>query len=334
MSQSLSIALLVLVLANVSAPARADEYSKKEPAKAENEPTRTENATVAELIAEIKATVKKRKYKWDLSVFSDEGFTVQSYSVNKNPLVYYTCGDRDSGNTSLIISGVHGDEVNPLYFGFRLVEWLRARPELCKGGFVVIAPLVNPDGALRYTTGTRTNFNKIDVNRNFDTPDFAPLAMKMWREKFRSRRYYPGEKGGSEPETQFQKWLIDEFKPAKIMSIHAPLNVLDYDGPSTAAAGTDDFTKSYIDSCESLKAAMKKATPSLNFFAYGIFPGSLGNYAGKQRGIPTFTVELPTTDPSSAGHFFSELEAGTRLFITQTVMQKQAKNSSSQDSNN
>jgi len=291
-------------------------------AASDSDTPNTRESTVEELITEVKSAVKRRNYKWDLSIFSAEGFKVRGFSVDKKPLVYFTCGDKDSGNTSLILSAVHGDEVNPLYFGFRLVEWMRARPEMCKGGFVVIAPLVNPDGVLRYSRGTRTNFNKIDVNRNFDTPDFAPRAMKMWKEKFRSRRYYPGETAASEPETQFQKWLIDEFKPQKIMSIHAPLNVLDYDGPT--GIGGDEFTKSYIESCESLKSAMKKATPSLHFFAYGIFPGSLGNYAGKQKGIPTFTVELPTTDPALAGHYFSELEAGTRLFITQAVSQKQA----------
>lgn len=278
--------------------------------------------SVDALIAEVKAVVIKRNYKWDTSVFSGEGLKFKGFSVNNRPLTYFTCGDKDSPNSSLILSTVHGDEVNPLYFGFRIVEWLRAHPELCKDSHIVIAPLVNPDGALRYTNGTRTNYNKIDVNRNFDTPDFAPLAMKMWKEKFRSRRYYPGEKGGSEPETQFQKWLIEEFKPNKIMSIHAPLNALDYDGPSTGS--TDQFTKGYIESCENLKTAMKKATPSLNFFAYGIFPGSLGNYAGKHRGIPTFTVELPTIDPSNAGKYFGELEASTRLFLSQAVSQKQA----------
>jgi murein peptide amidase A len=274
------------------------------------------------LLTEIKKTVRTRAYKWDLSVFSAEGLKVQGQSVGQRPLVYYTCGDKDSGNNSLILSTVHGDEVNPAYFGFRLIEWLRARPELCQKGFVVIAPLVNPDGFLRYTKGTRTNANKIDVNRNFDTPEFAQLAMKLWKEKFKSRRYYPGEKPASEPETQFQKWLIDEFKPNKILSIHAPLNILDYDGPSDA--DTQAFSKSYIDSCEYLKTAIQKATPSLKFFAYGIFPGSLGNYAGKQRGIPTFTVELPTTDASLAGQYFGDLETGTRLFIMQTVTQKQA----------
>lgn len=283
------------------------------------------NGEVEDLMNELKKTVRNRGYKWDLSVFNGAGLKVHSKSVNGKPLTYFTCGDdKESGNNSLILSSVHGDEVTPIYFGFRLVEWLRARPDLCQNGFVVIAPMVNPDGVLRYSKGTRTNFNKVDVNRNFDTPDFDALAVKLWKEKYKSRRYYPGEKGASEPETQFQKWLIDEFKPNKILSIHAPLNMLDYDGPSTADA--EAFSKSYVDSCEVLKQAVQKVTPSLKLFTYGVFPGSLGNYAGKQRGIPTFTVELPTTDASLAAFYFGELEAGTRMFITQSVAQKQANN--------
>jgi murein peptide amidase A len=281
------------------------------------------DAGVEKLMGDLKKLVRNRGYQWDLSVFTPAGLKVHGQSVDNRPLVYFTCGNQDSGNNSLILSSVHGDEVNPLFFGFRLVEWLKARPELCEKGFVVIAPLVNPDGVFRYSKGTRTNFNKVDLNRNFDTPDWGPLALKLWKEKFKERRYYPGDTPASEPETLFQKWLIDEFKPVKILSIHAPLNILDYDGPSHNK-DIDAFSRAYIESCESLKSSVQKATPALKLYAYGVFPGSLGNYAGKQRGIPTFTVELPTTESSMVGRYFSDLEAGTKLFITQPVVQKQA----------
>jgi murein peptide amidase A len=306
------VAILFIVL--LAQPLLAEDDGDRPPS--------TTETTVDQLMAELKKMVRNRGYKWDLSIFNAEGYKTHGFSVDKKPLLYYTCGNPDSGNNSLILSAVHGDEVNPLYFGFRIVEWLKARPELCKNGFVVIAPLVNPDGVMRYSKGTRTNFNKIDVNRNFDTPEFASQAMKLWKEKYKSRRYYPGDKAASEPETQFQKWLIDEFKPVKILSVHAPLNMMDYDGPQ--GQGTDAFSKTYVESCENLKSAVQKATPSLKLYSYGIFPGSLGNYAGKQRGIPTFTLELPTTDHTLGGHYFGELESGTRLFISQTVEQKQA----------
>lgn len=271
-----------------------------------------QNTTIPQMMDKLRERVDKL-YKWDKSLFVKEGWLQQGTSVNDLPLIYWTCGN-SAENVSLILSTVHGDEVTPVYFGFRLVEWVKARPELCKNRTVVIAPLVNPDGFLRYRVGTRTNFNKVDLNRNFDTPDWAASALSLWKTKGNSqRRYYPGDKAGSEPETKFQAWLIDHFKPHKILTVHAPLNMMDYDGPQTEDALK--FSKAYIDSCNQLKNVIKQATPSLNFFAYGYFPGSLGNYAGVQRGIPTLTAELPSTDADKAGFYFGELEAGTKLFL-------------------
>lgn len=271
--------------------------------------------STSELLSDIRARVVKLKYKWDLSFFTDQGWAVWGHSVDGYPLLYWTCGDpKKRDQSSLILSAVHGDEVTPVYFGFRIVEWLKARPELCKNRFVVVAPIVNPDGFLRYTRGTRTNFNKVDVNRNFHTPDWAVNAHKIWKEKYKSmRRYYPGDSAGSEPETKFQAWLINEYQPTKVLSVHAPLNILDYDGPADDRAV--NFMQSYISSCDTLKNAIKTATPNLRLFAYGQFPGSLGNYAGKQRGIPVITAELPTTKAEEAPGYFSMMEKGTRTFI-------------------
>jgi protein MpaA len=248
-----------------------------------------------------------------LSYFSEKQWESKGTSVQGYPLIYFVCGDSKATNRSLILSSVHGDEVTPGFFGFRLVEWLKARPEICKDRFIVVAPMVNPDGFMRYSKGTRTNFNKVDLNRNFDTPDWKEKAQKIWKEKFKARRYFPGDQASSEPEIMFQKWLIDEFTPTKILSIHAPLNFLDYDGPQSEETAV--FAKKYVEACEELKSAVKKATPALDFYAYGVFPGSLGNYAGKQRGIPTFTVELPTVKHEMAGKYFSDLEEGTSLFL-------------------
>ncbi|MCK5286717.1 MAG: hypothetical protein KAJ59_02785, partial [Thermodesulfovibrionia bacterium] len=37
------------------------------------------------------------------------------------------------------------------------------------------------------------------------------------------------------------------------------------------------------------------------------YPGSLGNYAGNEKKIPTYTMELPTTKPSKAYDYWSAL---------------------------
>lgn len=272
----------------------------------------TKPSSIPSLIQDIKARITK--YNWDMSVFSQEDWKQQGQSVFGRPLIYWTCGDPKNTNSSLILSAVHGDEVTPVYFGFRVVEWIKAHPQFCKDSFVVVAPIVNPDGFLRYTTGTRTNYNKVDLNRNFNTPDWKDEALKQWRGKFgKQQRYFPGETPESEPETIFQKWLITEFKPNKILSVHAPLNVLDYDGPLGDSSKL--YSEEYVKSCEELRKSMVSSSSGLRVFAFGTFPGSLGNYAGKVLGIPTFTVELPTANSGLAANYFGLMETGVKTFL-------------------
>lgn len=273
---------------------------------------KVEQKNVIQLMDLLKDRIKK--WHWDYSLFPSDGWQHKGYSENGLPLIYWTCGNPNSENKSLILSAVHGDEITPVYYGFRLVEWLKARKDICDKNFVVIAPIVNPDGFLRYTKGTRTNFNKVDLNRNFDTNEWKDSAHHLWNNRYNAqRRYFPGEKPDSENETVFQKWLISEFHPHKVLSIHAPLNFLDYDGPKSKIA--EEFSKGYIESCEKLKQEVMSSTPELRYKAFGTFPGSLGNYAGKLLGIPTITAELPTTNGFRAGAYFGLLEKATRKFI-------------------
>lgn len=282
-------------------------------------PAQAKTMSVEDLIGELKDRINSKKWNWDMSVFATIGWKERGSTVNGRPLIYWTCGKPDNPNTSLILSAVHGDEITPIYFGFRVVEWIKARPELCEKAFIVVAPIVNPDGFLRYTSGTRTNYNKVDLNRNFDTPEWGDNALKIWKTKYGSqRRYFPGDKAASEPEIGFQKWLIDEFKPAKILSVHSPLNHLDFDGPLNGANSeiAKKFTETYVKSCDLLKKQLEKSSTGLNFYAYGTFPGSLGNYAGKHKGIPTITVELPTIDYKLAPVYFGQMEKGLNVFLS------------------
>lgn len=275
--------------------------------------------SVDDMMDEIHARISSKKWNWDMSLFTKSGWKEKGMTVYGRPLIYWTCGKPDNQNTSLILSAVHGDEITPVYFGFRVVEWIKARPELCDKAFIVVAPIVNPDGFLRYSTGTRTNYSKVDLNRNFDTPEWNENALKLWKTKYGSqRRYFPGDKAASEPEIEFQKWLIDEFKPAKILSVHSPLNHLDFDGPLNGSSSevAKKFTETYVKSCDLLRQQLDKSATGLNFYAYGTFPGSLGNYAGKHRGIPTITVELPTTDYKLAPVYFGQMEKGLNVFLS------------------
>lgn len=118
-SQILIGAILILSVA-----VRADSKSKSKDVPKEG------SKSTPQLVGDLVQTMKKRGYHWDLSIFKDEGLQTKGYSVQGYPLVYYTCGKPDNKNSSLILANVHGDEVTPAFYGFRLVEWLKAHPHL------------------------------------------------------------------------------------------------------------------------------------------------------------------------------------------------------------
>jgi murein peptide amidase A len=277
-------------------------------------PATDDQRAIAALMAELREANKKTK--WNPSIYSEEGWRVGGRSVAGRPLIYFVCGEKNK-NTTLMLSSVHGDEITPVYFGLRLVSWVKGEPDLCKKYRVVVAPLVNPDGHLM-PRPSRTNKNGVDLNRNFPTKDFDAMAQNLWKTGNKSDpRRNPGKSGGSEPETKFQQWLIDEFRPSKILTVHSPLNFFDYDGPQTEDVKA--FTKEYIKSCDELRSAVKRASNNYTFLRWGFFPGSLGNYAGKERGIPTLTLELPTTDASKARSYFERLKQGNRALIEHKI---------------
>jgi protein MpaA len=233
---------------------------------------------------------------------------VRGRSVLGRPLPVAEFGDPDSSNTTLVISMVHGDENTPLYSTIQLVRYLvEKEPELRKAGSrVVVAPMVNPDGFFRRTR-TRTNAHKVDLNRNLPTRDWHALARQLWRTKFASNaRRNPGLEPGSEPETRFQQELIARTRPQKILSIHAPLNFMDYDGPTTVALAR--FPKHYVEECQKLRKRLKAVSG-------GFYPGSLGNYGGQELGIPTLTLELPSANAHKAEQYWRQFREGIQAMI-------------------
>ena len=170
----------------------------------------------------------------------------------------------------LVLGGIHGDEFSAVVVAFQWMERLRGdRFQRFQWRFL---PCANPDGMLA-ETAHRTNARGVDLNRNFPTPDWNTQAVSYWKNKTRSDpRRFPGKQAGSEPET---RWLIDQinsYKPDAIISIHAPLNVLDFDGPYQPPA----------------KLGYLRLAP------LGTYPGSLGGYGGMFLKLPVITPELPT----------------------------------------
>lgn len=263
-------------------------------------------------------------------------------SVKETPLLYTIWGDSqtfDESEKTLFMCGVHGDEITPVKFCFDLLKSLnkiskggkgKVKSEDFNGKGVVLVPLVNPDSFFKKRP-TRVNANGVDVNRNFPTKDWHKRALSMWKRRYRQdKRRNPGPKANTEPEVHFQTFLIDSFGPQKIISVHAPLTMLDYDGPSSLHTGGQIGTKA-----NQLLVQMSKKARGYKIKNYPFFPGSLGNYAGNERDIPTYTIELPSSDARKHKRFWKLFkgaiyEAMTRKLRTEVDV---ASNSDSNKNN-
>lgn len=236
---------------------------------------------------------KFKEYGWKDKPCEGVNWQYELNSTQKRPLIYARFGS--GKRVTLILSSVHPDEITPIPIGFRFAKYLQNNPHIYEqeDAQVIIAPLVNPDGFLR-DKPTRTNANNVDLNRNFFTEDWYAKAHNAWAKvKSRANRYFPGHFPNSEIETIFQIKLIDDFHPDKILSIHAPLGFLDYDGPGDQR--TKIINKGEHQAKQLVQAVSKKIN-NYRIVDYSFFPGSLGNYAGQERKIPTITVELQTID--------------------------------------
>ncbi len=255
---------------------------------------------------------KFKIYGWDKSQCETFEWNHVRNSVLGDPLVWTVFGDlTDESKTALkekditiIMCGVHGDEITPVKFCFDIMTYVKqlyTSTEIkneFKNKIVLIAPLVNPDSFFRKKP-TRVNHRGVDVNRNFPTKDWARDARKYWIEKLKKdKRRNPGTSALSEPEVVFQINLIKRYNPDKIISVHSPLTLLDYDGPNKVT-GIIDGTKA-----QELLIQMSKDASDYRVENYPFFPGSLGNWAGKERDIPTYTLELPTSDPAKSSEYW------------------------------
>ena len=178
-------------------------------------------------------------------------------SVQGRPILIQIAGQGD--DTVLIMGAIHGNEVAGEKLVNRLAEHLQDSPQLLTGQRVVLLPVANPDGL---AARTRENARGIDLNRNFETGNRVDNGTN-------------GLRPLTEPESQALQSLIKEYTPKRIVSIHQPLNCIDYDGPGQAIAAR------MAQDCD---LPVKKL---------GARPGSLGSYTGETLGIPTITMELP-----------------------------------------
>ncbi len=196
-----------------------------------------------------------------------------AFTVQSRPIVikdFLPDGDAAEKPRILIMGGIHGDEYSSISIMFKWMALLTGSDN--KDFHWRFAPTVNPDGLLD-GQAIRQNANGVDLNRNFPSDDWQNLAQDYWKNTTsRNPRRFPGDFPASEPEVQWVVEQINTFKPDVIVSVHAPYHLLDYDGPPEPPQKIGE----------------------LHLHLLGVYPGSLGNYAGINLGIPVITMELPS----------------------------------------
>lgn len=197
---------------------------------------------------------------------SREGRAIEAWSI----------GDPVADVALLVVASIHGSEPDgtPVVEAFR--DALVREPAAVGKDRVVIVPIANPDGFARRS---RTNAAGVDLNRNF------PADNRIDRSRF-------GSSPLSEPESRALHDLIVAVRPRAIVSIHQPLECVDFDGPGEPLA-------------VSVAAACGLPVEKL-----GSRPGSLGAWFGETLGRPIVTLELPRAAPEATlGRYAGALAA-------------------------
>jgi protein MpaA len=147
-----------------------------------------------------------------------------------------------------------------------------AKPQLAEGRRLVVAPEVNPDG---FAADTRRNRRDVDLNRNFPAEN--------WRGDDGRARHGPGPHASSEPETRFVLALLRRFAPSCVIATHAAAACVNWDGPAESIAR---------------RMSAECGLPAKDSIGYAT-PGSLGSFVGRDRAVPTITLELSRKDSVS-----------------------------------
>ena len=189
-------------------------------------------------------------------------------SPMNNEIRCYKAGD--SGSTILLIGCIHGHEKNGIVTSLKVLNELFLKKEL-KNTLICI-PSVNPDGNIN---NTRTNSNKVDINRNFPATNWTYQdSAKLKKDK---KSYWGGKFPSSEFETKLILKIDSIYKPSAIIVLHQFLNCVEFDGTGLKLA---QFISAQTG--QKLKEDIGYSTP-----------GSLGSYFGGDFRREVVTIEIP-----------------------------------------
>lgn len=143
---------------------------------------------------------------------------ILSFSINNGPIKI------------LFMAAIHGNEIGTVKLASKLTNYLFEHQEKYLEFSFHIIPCLNPDGyqdAIKnpdYFGGGRIgrlNQNKVDLNRNFQTPSFQSHATWTHGKNYsEATEVFAGSHGCSEPEITSLVSCINDIKPDLIISFH------------------------------------------------------------------------------------------------------------------
>lgn len=182
-------------------------------------------------------------------------------SVSGRPI---TAGIYGRGKKRVIVfGGIHGNESDSSIVAKALMGSLSQ--ELLEQLTIIIVPDVNPDGLF---ANTRVNARGVDINRNFPSTS--------WSRDYPDDGQFPGLAPASEPETKAVISLLEKSPPDYIITLHAALGCVNWDGPGEPFARVIANVNGY---------------PLCPYLGYET-PGSLGTLMGVDKKLPVVTIEL------------------------------------------
>lgn len=203
------------------------------------------------------------------SPVASDAWQVVGTSVQGRPIRLKVLGH--GARKVLFVGGIHGDEAEGAYTTEQLPAAFVERG-LADAVTLTIIEDANPDGR---AANTRGNANGVDINRNFPANNFSAAD--------------PADGGSplSQPESRTLYDTIERIGPDLILVAHswAGRQFVNFDGPAREIA--ERFSAS-------------SGLPVQASTEFAPTPGSLGSYAGRDRGIAILTIEvLKGTDPKA-----------------------------------
>lgn len=159
----------------------------------------------------------------------------------------------------VLLASIHGTEIVGTSLFNLLIDALYEHPDWLNNRTLYLMKVTNPDGVV---ADVRGNSQNIDINRNFPTTNFG-------------RGWFNGDAPLSAAETVVLMDFFVEIQPSRVLTIHQPLNGIDYDGPAKELA----YELSEIS--------------NIRVHRLGSRSGSLGSFVGKDLQRPIITLEIP-----------------------------------------